>query len=77
MMEPWMLLSLLLIMPSKPQGTGPRIIMNLKLQDSLPGNPSQVPHFQEFLEKVCHLLNNPLGTNITLRSPRSPHHVTC
>ncbi|XP_027732543.1 surfactant-associated protein 2 isoform X3 [Vombatus ursinus] len=77
MMEPWMLLFLLLILPNKPQGTGPRTLMHLKLKDSFPGNFSRVPHFQEFLEKVCHLLNLPLGTNITLRSPGSPHHVTC
>ncbi|XP_012404326.3 surfactant-associated protein 2-like [Sarcophilus harrisii] len=77
MMEPWMLLFLLLILPSKPQGTGPRIIMHLKLQDSFPGNLSVASHFQEFLEKACHFLKLPLGTNITLLSPGSPHRVTC
>ncbi|XP_074046251.1 surfactant-associated protein 2 [Macrotis lagotis] len=76
-MESWMLLFLLLIQPNKPQETGSRTIMHLKLQDAFSGNLSQVPHSQEFLEKVCHLLKLPLGTNITLRSPGSPHHVTC
>ncbi|XP_036622550.1 surfactant-associated protein 2 [Trichosurus vulpecula] len=76
-MESWMLLCLLLILPDKPQGTGPRTIVHLKLQDSFPGNLSQAPHFQEFLKEVCHLLKLPSGTNITLQSPGSPHHVTC
>ncbi|XP_072497747.1 surfactant-associated protein 2 [Notamacropus eugenii] len=76
-MESWLLLFILLILPNKPQGTGSRTIMHLKLQDSFPRNLSQAPHFQEFLEKVCHLLNLPIGTKITLRNPGSPHHVTC
>ncbi|XP_043857050.1 surfactant-associated protein 2-like [Dromiciops gliroides] len=75
-MESWMLLFLLLILPSKPQGTGPKIIMRLQLKNSSV-NLSKSPHSQEFLEKACHLLNLPLGTNITLRKPWSCHHIIC
>ncbi|XP_044113177.1 surfactant-associated protein 2 isoform X3 [Neovison vison] len=59
------------------QGTGPGMILQLKLKDSFLANFSYDSNFLELLEKLCFLLHLPSGTNVTLHHSGSPLHVTC
>ncbi|XP_043446969.1 surfactant-associated protein 2 [Prionailurus viverrinus] len=68
---------LFLTLLSSSQGTGPRMILQLKLKDSLLANFSYDSSFLELLEKLCFLLHLPPGTNVTLHHAGSPHHAIC
>ncbi|XP_007532378.1 surfactant-associated protein 2 [Erinaceus europaeus] len=70
-------LFLFLTLLSTSYGTGPGMILQLKLKDSFPANSSYGYDFMRLLEKLCLLLDLHSGTNVTLHHAGSLHHVTC
>ncbi|KAF0884411.1 surfactant-associated protein 2 [Hyaena hyaena] len=68
---------LFLILLGSSQGTGPGMILQLKLKDSLLANFSYDSSFLELLEKLCLLLQLPPGTNVTLHHAGSPYLAIC
>ncbi|XP_007971369.3 surfactant-associated protein 2 [Chlorocebus sabaeus] len=70
-------LVLLLTLLGSSHGTGPRMILQLKLTESFLTNSSYESSFLELLEKLCLLLHLPSGTSVTLHHARSQHRVVC
>ncbi|XP_029801388.1 surfactant-associated protein 2 [Suricata suricatta] len=68
---------LFLILLGNSQGTGPGMILQLKLKDSLLANFSYDSSYLELLEKLCLLLHLPPGTNVTLHHAGSPYCAIC